>query len=153
MSDFLTKLGEMLSRLADEETLSGGGTFRSGEAGCSFGYSVRLGLPGVECRSRPRAKGSTAPDWEIQDEGGFLRVLVHMRRAMGPVSVNLQDGDLVVKSGETTLCRIPLPVPVHADTLRWSLRHGVLEVKIQKSTGEVGGVGGLTGGGGGSGGT
>ncbi|MEW6546648.1 MAG: Hsp20/alpha crystallin family protein [Bacillota bacterium] len=158
MNDFLDKLREALSRLVDEESLSGSGTYRTGDAACTFGYSIRLGLRGEQSGPRRRAASqlltrNNAPDCEIQDEGESLRILVHARHVGAGVSTQVQGNDLVVKSGETTLCRIPLPAPVRSDTLRWSVRHGVLEVRIQKSATGSCGAQDPTGPGGDSGGT
>lgn len=136
MSDPLEKLRDVLARLAEGETLSGGGTYRVGDVAAGFGYTVRMGLPRgprpVHPGATHRSVLSHAPDYEIQDEGGSLRVLVYGVTGSGEFRVDLQQDHLVVRQGEALPRRIPLPVPVVADTLRWSVRHGVLEVTVQK---------------------
>lgn len=136
MSDPFEKLREALARLAEGETLSGGGTYRAGDVTAGFGYTVRMGLPRgprpVHPGTTHRSVLSRAPDYEIQDESGSLRVLVYGASGSGDFRVDVQQDHLVVRQGEGPLRRIPLPVPVVADTLRWSVRHGVLEVTAQK---------------------
>jgi HSP20 family molecular chaperone IbpA len=117
----------------------------------SYGFSVKLGgLPDSPRCGQPRTidagraakeKKMPAAVWEpvmdIFDEGGTLQIVVEMPGATeDQVNIEISGSMLDIameKGGAGVIKSVPIPCPVKPESLRYTVRNGILKIILDKA--------------------
>ncbi len=108
-----------------------------------FGYSVRTGLDGARAEpfgdvpepGQPPAEAARQPIVDVFEEADAIVVVAEIPGAAeADIACRVDGNRLLIQAGGARRYRkqVALPVPVVADSLRHSLRNGILEIRLAR---------------------